>query len=285
MHFPDGRSVDVFLGGEERGFPLVMHHGTPSDATTFAQWSDACRARGLRLVCASRAGYATSTRRPGRSVADAAHDIAAILDILRRDRFVTVGWSGGGPHALACAALLPKRCVAVATLAGVGPFGASGLDFLDGMGAENVAEFGAAVAGEGPLRAWMRDNAQGMNSVTGEGLAEALGGLVPQVDKDVLVGGFAESMAAMMRRALEHSHDGWIDDDLAFVRPWGFDLASIAMPVTIWQGELDLMVPFAHGHWLAANIPGARKRIVAGHGHLSLVTSYRDEVLDGLRPS
>jgi pimeloyl-ACP methyl ester carboxylesterase len=280
---PDGRVVDVFLGGDPAGYPLVMHHGTPSDATTFADWHEACEARGMRLICASRPGYAASTRLAGRSVAQVAADTLAILDWLGHTKFMTAGWSGGGPHALACAALLPDRCAAAATLAGVGPFGADDLDFLAGMGPENVAEFSAALKSEQALRRWMRENAEPFRSVTGEELAKAFGGLVPEVDKDVLVGGYADLLAAAIRRSLEPGFDGWIDDDLAFTQPWGFSVGDIRVPVTVWQGELDLMVPFAHGRWLLSNIQGAVGRMVPGHGHISLVTRYRDEVLAGLQ--
>jgi pimeloyl-ACP methyl ester carboxylesterase len=186
---------------------------------------------------------------------------------------------------LACAALLPDRCAAAATLAGVGPFGADNLDFLAGLGPENIAEFGAAMDGEEALRRWLQENAEPFRTVTGEALAEAFGGLVPEVDKDVLVGGYANLLASVFRRSLEHGFDGWIDDDLAFTQPWGFSVGDIRVPVTVWQGELDLMVPFAHGRWLLSNIPGAQGRMVAGHGHISLVTRYRDEVLAALQRS
>ena len=282
LELPDGRDVDVFLGGDPAGLPLVMHHGTPSDSTTFADWHDACRERALRLICLSRPGYATSTRRPGRNVAHAASDVAAVLDLLGLHSFVTAGWSGGGPHALACAALLPGRCLGAATLAGVGPYGAPDLDFLAGMGPENIAEFGAALSGEPVLRTWQQANGEALRHVTGAAIAEAFGGLVPQIDKDVLSGGYADQMAAEMRRALEHGFDGWIDDDLAFTQPWGFDVSDVRPPVTVWQGDLDLMVPFAHGRWLAAHLPAAQARMVPGHGHISLVTRYRDEILDDL---
>ena len=196
--------------------------------------------------------------------------------------FVTAGWSGGGPHALACAARLTGRCRAAATLAGVGAYGVPDLDFLAGMGPENHAEFGAALRGERTVRTWLAENAEAMRHVTGPELADAFGGLVPQVDKDVLAGGFADRMAATMRRALEGGFDGWIDDDLAFVQPWGFDLAEIGIPVTVWQGDLDLMVPFAHGEWLRHHLPTAISHAAPGHGHISLITTYRDAIVDNL---
>ena len=278
----DGRLVDVLLGGNPTGFPLVLHHGTPGDATIFADWHEPCLDRGLRLISASRPGYATSTRVPGRIVAQVAADVAALLDQLGHDRFVTAGWSGGGPHALACATLLPGRCSAAATLAGVGPFAADDLDFLAGMGEENIAEFGAALSGEAALRAWLEENAEAMRSVSGEMLAASFGSLAPPVDREVLAGGYAATLAAAFRRALAAGFDGWIDDDGAFTQLWGFDAEAIQVPVTVWQGDLDRMVPLAHGRWLAQHIPHARSRMVPGHGHISLVTRYRDEVLDDL---
>src|SRR5213083_1680329 len=160
VDLPDGRCLEFVAGGPESGTPLVVHHGTPSAAVLFGPMVDAAARRGLRTVVYSRPGYGGSTARHGRAVADAAADTAAVVDALGADRFVTVGWSGGGPHALACAALLPDRCAAAATLAGVGPFGADDLDFLAGMGAENVAEFGAALKGEEALRLWMHENAE-----------------------------------------------------------------------------------------------------------------------------
>jgi pimeloyl-ACP methyl ester carboxylesterase len=259
-----------------------MHHGTPADATTFADWHAACETRGLRLICASRPGYAGSTRSAGRAVAQVADDVAAILDALGHDRFVTAGWSGGGPHALACAARLPDRCMAVATLAGVGPDRVPDLDFLAGMGEENVVEFGAAREGEAALRRWLQENGEPFRHVTAATLVEAFGSLAPPVDQAVLTGGYAEALATMIRRALAPGFDGWIDDDLAFTRDWGYAFDSIRAPVAVWQGELDKMVPFSHGRWLVRHVPGAQAHLVPGHGHLSLVVRHRDEVLDEL---
>jgi pimeloyl-ACP methyl ester carboxylesterase len=276
------RSLDVLVGGAADGPALILHHGTPSDATTWRDWDETARAHGLRLLSISRPGYATSTRRPGRTVADVADDVAFAVERYGVPWFVTAGWSGGGPHALATAALLGERCRAVATLAGVGPYGVAGLDFLAGMGPENHAEFGAALRGETALRDWLAEHAADYPTVTGAQIVDALGGLIAHVDKDVLSGGIAEAFAATTRRALSGGFDGWIDDDLAFIEPWGFSLASIDVPVTVWQGDLDLMVPAAHGAWLAAAVPGAVARAAPGHGHISLVTTFRDAIVEDL---
>src|SRR5215510_9653306 len=133
-----GREVEAVVTGAADGIPLVFHHGTPGAATELAQLQDPALACGLRTVVLSRPGYAGSTPRPGRSVADVVDDVVAVLDELGDERFLTLGWSGGGPHALACAALLPDRCAAAATLAGVAPYAAEGLRWLDGMGPENI---------------------------------------------------------------------------------------------------------------------------------------------------
>jgi len=278
----DGRNLDVLVGGAASGPTIVLHHGSPSDATAWSDWHEDAERRGARIVSVSRPGYATSTRQPGREVADAAADVAAVLDHLGIDEYVTAGWSGGGPHALACAALHPDRCRAAATLAGAAPFGVPGLDFLGGMGPENVEEFGAALQGEPVLRNWLAEHGEAFRHVTAAEIVEAFGGLVPDIDRDVLQGGYADHMAAEMRRALSGGFDGWIDDDLAFVRPWGFELAGISVPVTVWQGDLDLMVPPSHGAWLVEHLPSAGARTPIGHGHISLVTQHRGEILDWL---
>ena len=191
----------------------------------FPLLTDALDERGWQLVAYARPGYAGSSRHEGRSVADAAGDVATILDQLGLDRFLTIGWSGGGPHALACAALLPDRCEAAASLAGVAPFDADGLEFLAGMGPENVEEFGAAARSRDELEAFVERFADELSKVTGDEIAESLGDLVDDVDRDALTGEFAETLARMLRRAVSAGIAGWFDDDLAFVKPWGFDLA------------------------------------------------------------
>ena len=278
---PDARALEVMRHGPEDGRPLVSHVGTPSAPDEFLPLMRAVEERGWQLISYARPGYSTSTRQEGRTVADAAGDVAAILDQLGLDRFLTLGRSGGGPHALACAALLPGRCEAAATIASIAPWEAEGLDFTAGMGPENVEEYGAAAGSAAELEAFLDDAAPGMAEATGEGIADALGGLVGDADRRALTGEIADGIARQVRRALSRGTAGWFDDDIAFVEPWGFDLAAIAAPVSIWHGADDRFVPFSHGEWLAAHVPGARVHLYEDEGHISLVGQL-PRILDDL---
>jgi pimeloyl-ACP methyl ester carboxylesterase len=276
-----GRQLDVLTAGPADGLPLIFHNGTPCGLAAFDPMVAAAADRGLRTVMYARPGYGMSTPDPGRRVADAAADVAAVLDKLGAEQFVTAGWSGGGPHALACGSLLPDRCRAVASIAGVAPFGADGLDWLAGMAAENVTEFGAALAGEAELSAFLQAAAAELRDITPDQVADGLGGLVSDVDKSVITGEFASYMARSFSAGVSAGIAGWRDDDLAFASNWGFALGEGA-PVTVWQGDQDMMVPFAHGQWLAAHVPGARAHLVPGAGHLSLGVTEFGAILDDL---
>ncbi|MDX6297383.1 MAG: hypothetical protein QOI51_1240 [Nocardioidaceae bacterium] len=267
---PDGRDLHAYEGGDPAGALVVYHSGTPMSGLLERDWAADARRRGIRLVGYDRAGYGGSTRRQGRTVADVAGDVAAVADFLGVDRFFTWGVSGGGPHALACAALLGDRVIAAAAVASVAPYDANGLDFLGGMGQDNVDEFGAALEGEQALRPYLTAQTAELLEVSPENLGDAMASVLPPVDKDALTGDAADFLHGTMTSGLRHSCDGWLDDDLAFVSPWGFDVGSIAVPLLVVQGEQDLMVPFAHGRWLAAAIPSATVRLMADEGHLSL---------------
>lgn len=268
-----GRQVDVWTRNLDRAAALLLHGGTPcSGLPSAAVVAAADRAR-LGYLSYSRPGYGDSTRQPGRSVADCAADVAELAGALGVRRLHVVGWSGGGPHALACARLLPGLVASTATIGGVAPWGAEGLDWLAGMGPENVEELGLAVEGEAALRPWLEREAETLGRVTGPEVAEALGGLVDAVDREALTGAFAEEVAATFREALRTGVWGWLDDDLAFASGWGFELHTIATPVSVWQGALDRMVPFDHGRWLAALVPGATAHLLPDEGHLSLAAT------------
>jgi len=269
------------VAGSE-GIPLVFHHGSPASGIDFPPLVAALAQRGMRFVGYNRAGYGSSTRRPGRSIADVAEDVSAILDHLGADEAYTYGWSGGGPHAIATGALLPERIRGVATIGGVAPWPADGIDWFEGMGPENVEEFNATLADpENSARTAERDWPK-WREVTGADIAETFGGLVDHVDRGALTGDFAEYVAAATREGLREGYWGWVDDDLAFVKPWGFDLASLRVPVHIWQGGHDKMVPFGHGQWLASHIPSARPHLLPEEGHLSLAVTQLPRIIDAL---
>jgi pimeloyl-ACP methyl ester carboxylesterase len=229
----------------------------------------------------SRPGYGLSTRQPGRRVIEAVADTRAVLDAVGAERCLVAGWSGGGPHALACAARLEPVDAAL-TIAAVAPYGVAGLDWMAGMGEENLVEFGATLQGESVLRTYLDGVRPHLQTVTVDEIISSLDSLLPAVDKAVLTDEFGQDMAASFHRALEGGVDGWLDDDLAFTSPWGFDVSAIAVPVTIWQGSADLMVPFAHGQWLAAQVPGASVHLEEGEGHLSIGIGAIDRMLDEL---
>lgn len=198
-------------------------------------------------------------------------DIRALADELELERFSTWGISGGGPHALACAALLRDRVDAAACLASVAPYGAEGLDWPAGMGEDNIEEFGAALDGRGPLERWMDAHVPGLLAADAKGIADELRSLLTPVDAEALTGDLADFLADSMHAAVGERADGWIDDDLAFIAPWGFEPADISVPVQLWQGDEDLFVPPAHGAWLAERIPNVDAHLSPDDGHITLV--------------
>ena len=273
----DGRELEIADNGINSESAIVFHHGTPGHASSWADWLESAATAGIRAIAYSRAGYGTSDRNPGRSVINVNSDIAQVLDAKNITKFVSIGWSGGGPHCLANT--FEPRNVGAISLAGVGAFGVDDLDFLEGMGPENHDEFGAALKGEAVIDQWMNDNAGAMKSVTGSDIIEAFGGLIGDADKAVLEGGEADAMAASMRSALAVSFDGWIDDDLVFVKKWGFEPEAITKPVFLWQGDDDFMVPHAHSYWLEKHISTATLSFKPGEGHISLTVRYRADIL------
>jgi pimeloyl-ACP methyl ester carboxylesterase len=271
---PDGRRLEVHELGDPAGFPIVFHHGTPGSGTLYRKWATP----GVRVIAYDRAGYGGSTRKPGRTVVDVVADVTALADALGLERFATWGLSGGGPHALACAALSDERLVAAASLAGVGPWQADGLDWLEGMGEGNQREFGLVLAGEEALRPAVEEERTGLLDTTPEQLRDAMAPHLSPTDSNALTADLAAYFHSNMTHGLAGGADGWIDDDLAFAKPWGFELSQISRPVLVVQGGDDLMVPRRHGEWLAANVPGAEARLDDAHGHLTLVEHLIPEV-------
>lgn len=281
----DGRDLHYETSGPVRpGAPvLVFHHGQPGAALIHSDLADAAAAHDLVVVMASRPGYAGSDRHAGRRVSDVADDIENALDHLGAGRFVTAGWSGGGPHALACGALLAPRCAAVAAIAGVAPYcGVDDLDWTAGMGPENQSEFEALISGDPELEGRIAELCDTLRTVSADALVAELGGLVSPPDRAALEAGYKHYAAEWFRLSAASGHYGYWDDDLAFVAPWGFDLATTAVPVQVWIAGDDLMVPPSHGEWLAAHIPGATPFRREAEGHISLYTEHVGEIVDRL---
>lgn len=274
----DGRTLHVYDEGDPEGAVVVAHHGTPSSGRLHPDEIADARAKAIRLIGFDRAGYGASSANPGRSVGDVAADVAELLDALGAGRFATWGHSGGGPHALACAALLPDRCVAAATLASPAPYGAEGLDFLDGMGELNVQEFQQLFEGspEEHEQAVIRSQEE-LFSGGPDGMREAMLSVLSPVDQEAMTAEFAEWGFRVMSEGAATRIEGWRDDDLACVKPWGFEVSEIRVPVLLLHGTEDLMAPVAHGRWLAQRIPGVKAEISETEGHLTLL---RDRVSD-----
>jgi pimeloyl-ACP methyl ester carboxylesterase len=263
----DGRVLAVAEWGDPNGLGLFALHGTPGGRISY--WIDlSIYARhGLRRFTVDRPGYGASTRLAGRHVADIVPDIVAIADQLGVREFAVSGGSGGGPHALACAALLGDRVLRCMADVSPAPYPAEGLDWLAGMTAGNVEEFEATLAGEEVIRSLAERERTMMLERLADGRSDFLGDNfeMSESDQAQLIKHFAR-IADELRNALLPGVDGWVDDDIAFTKTWGFDVGSINVPVYLTYGRSDTLVPPGHGDWLAAHIPGAIVEIVdAGH--------------------
>ena len=279
---PGGRKLLVREGGVPGGVPVLIHNGTPGSSVMYEPHVADAETKGIHLISYDRPGYGGSTRNPGRNVADCAADVEAVCNALGLDRICMWGISGGGPHALATAALLPDSVAAAASLASPAPFDAHGLDFFAGMGEKNVEEIKVVLESE--ERHWEsleRDRAE-LLAATPDGLVEAWKTLLGPADLAVTTGRFARYVLDAIRAGIEHNLDGWFDDDIVLVTPWGFDLASILVPVLLWQGEQDKFVPFGHGVWLSERVPGVDARLSPDDGHLTLTERRVPEVHDWL---
>jgi len=284
LRLADGRVLDVRTAGPVDG-PLHLHfHGTPGSSFVDRVLLGSLLARGLRVVTWSRPGYSLSTPQPGRTIASVADDAREVLDQLGVDSATASGWSGGGPHVLAFAALLPERCRAASVLAGVAPYAESlgELDFFDGFGQDNVDEFGAAIDGEEQVRAFLAPFVEAFHSIGRDDIVGEIASLLPEADRRWIAGDYGHDLAQEFREAVEVSGEGWVADDLAFVQEWGFELSAIDVPVALWHGTADLMVPSPHGRWLAQAMPQADAHLLEGEGHLSVVLGRSQEIVDAL---
>ncbi|NKE61966.1 alpha/beta hydrolase [Lentzea sp. PSKA42] len=282
FRLPDGRDLEYEISGPSTGPAVVFHHGMPGSAVPMPTVLDSITERGFRVVTYSRAGYGGSGPAPGRSVADAAADCVSLLAHLGIARYLTVGWSTGGPHALAQAALAPDSVTGVLSVASFAPFDAPGLDFVEGMGAQNVAQFGIAGQGEAAVRGLVAQMAAAVRDNSPADVVAGLASLFSPVDAEVLEGRFGVENAANMDYALATGDEGWVEDLVALTSPWGVDVTAIKAQVELWHGAEDRMVPLSHGQWLAEHLPAVAPHLEAEHGHVSIAIGSLGDKLDAL---
>lgn len=279
---PDGRALQVLERGAPAGVPVLVHNGTPNSRLMYDRDVARAERQGIRLISYDRPGYGASTRQPGRTIADCAKDVRTIAGALGIERLGMWGISGGGPHAIACAALLPDLVPAVGVLASIAPWGVEGLDYFEGMGEMNADDIRLLLEDREAARVKVEQDRLDTMALTSADLLDYMSSLLSPVDAAVLTGEFADYLVESGRAGLEPGVDGWWDEDIAFISSWGFELSSIRTPVLLRHGRQDRFVPFGHGEWLAARIPGVDARLTDDDGHLTLTAHHLDELHDWL---
>lgn len=275
---PDGRALSVQEAGDPDGRAVLFHHGTPMSRLLYHGWSDIAAAQNVRLIGYDRPGYGLSDRDAGRSISSCAADVRVIAEALGIERLGVIGLSGGGPHALACAALLEDLVPRVVSLAAVAPFDADGLDWFADTGDSNVEETELFLSDRAAARRKWEHDAEELRTLTAAELAERYASIYSELDRRCMEGDFGDFLDASTKLGLALSIEGPWDDENAFVTPWGFDLRAVSTPVRLRQGRQDLMVPYAHGAWIAAQIPGVEALLSEDESHLSLL-DHLDEDL------
>ncbi len=259
LELGDGRTLHVYDTGADAHLAVVWHHGTPNTGAPPEPLLPAAAEQGIRWVSYDRPAYGTSTPRPGRDVASAAADVAGIADALGIGQFAVMGHSGGAPHALACAALLPERVLAAVCVSGLAPFGAEGLEWYARMTASVVAEHRAAAAGRSALEKYFA-----VTEFDPEDFTPA--------DHAALAGEWSW-LGAVAGKAIEGGPDGMVDDNLAYVAAWGFDPDQVSAPVLFLHGGEDRMVPSSHSEWLASHTRTAELWVRPADGHVSILSA------------
>jgi len=274
----------VDVSGNPAGHPVFLLHGTPGSRLGPFPRGRVLYELGVQLITFDRPGYGCSDRLVSRLVADVVPDVRTIADALAIERFAVLGRSGGGPHALACAALMPDRVTQAGVLVSLAPWAAKGLDWFAGMADSNVREYTTAATEPAVLAARLVRAAARIRADPASHVS-TLGPEMPEADRRVVADtGIRALLARNFAEALRDSAAGWIDDALAFCAPWGFDLSAIEVPVVLWHGEDDVFSPVAHTQWLARHIPGAHMEIRPGSAHFGALEVLPDVLSWLIRP-
>jgi pimeloyl-ACP methyl ester carboxylesterase len=280
----DGRRLAFEEWGDPDGTPVVLLHGTPGCRLGVVPHELMAARPGVRFIAYDRPGYGESDRGPGRRVSQAARDVAALADALGLERFAVLGRSGGAPHALACAALLPTRVRRVAAMASLAPPVAEGLTWFEGMALSYVEDFTRALTDPVDYADRLAARAAAVRADPAQLLASVRDGLTDSDRRIISAPAASDMLLRDYREALRTSAYGWLDDNLALLSHWGFDPARITRPVLLWHGAQDTFSPLGHFEWLARHIPRARPVLDPKAGHFSALESL-PAVLDWLSPA
>lgn len=279
----DGRVLAYRQIGDPARHPVVVvHHGTPGGSLVTPLWATAARDLGICLISFARPGYGASTPHEGRSVADVARDVEDLLDALGAERSAHVGWSGGGPHALASAALLGRRARRVATVGAVGPSSEDDLDFVEGMAEGNVVDVAATRDRQAEI-ADCKEVVAEFGDWSPERVRAAFSAHMGPEDQEALTGELLGALTAQMREGLSVTVEGWADDAIALTVPWGFSIDDVACPAWVIHGAADITVPVSHGRWLADRLGDVHADFPASEGHLGPLVTMTRQILTWLR--
>ncbi len=274
----DGRNLTYLEAGDPNGRPVFVLHATLGSKLIYSQHAADAARRGIRLIGHDRAGYGGSTARPGRTILDEALDVRELADALGLEQFAVWGNSTGGSLTLACASALSGRVVAVASLAGVAPYPADGLDWFAGVDPAVVSDFQFYQREPVAWRLKMARDVKETRGLTSSQYSESLSSSSSGAERAILTPELLAFAYGQMQDGLSGGPAGFIDDYIAGVTPWGFDFPTIRVPVQLWHGTDDPMVPLSHARWLAAQLPGADIHVEPGEGHISLFANKIPEV-------
>lgn len=277
LQLSDGRQIEYLDNGVGSERALVLHHGSPCEAFFWTTTLKQLASKGVRAVAYTRPGYGESTRLPDRNLIDGNRDLAAVLEHLDVAKFVSVGWSAGGPTALASGLL--DGCHGVVAVASPAPFDADDLDFYDGMGADFAEECAATVMDLDTAFKYKQEHTEGLKSLSVE---DILGGLAPRSSRPEFYAEYrvlGHDLLTTLKRGLTPDAMGYTEDDRSFLKPWGFYPGALSVPVQIWLGRNDPYVPVAHAEWLHEHINDSELHLLEDHDHISTWVEHCDQFL------
>jgi pimeloyl-ACP methyl ester carboxylesterase len=278
LKLSDGRSIEYIDNGVSSKSALILHHGTPTSMTVWGTWLAAAAEKGIRAIACTRPGYAGSDRKVGHRVIDANDDLGEILNQLNIENFVSVGWSGGGPYALASGLL--KRCTGVQLIASVSPYDAEDFDWFQDQTPEMIEEVKISAKSLEDCITFKEGYYTELRDMTAEQFLVEYEKRSSFKAFEAAYREFSKDLSFSMHDALRDSVFGYGDDEYAFLRNWGFETKDIQVPVGIWQGLDDKSVSPHMARWLNANILNPTLELLEDQHHGSIMVEKREEILN-----